>query len=287
MTLLLVFALLTVGLTALFLGGTIVAQSYMYQEAAPRLPLRALAGGLLLGGFLTLWTNIDKNRPGQYETFFNFSAYETTEFTEFEAVRWPVVGGKFKTEADGKETETIVKFKRSAGGKGASFVEEGTNKNFILTSGDYMTGAVLVKTAKDPGPVRYDAKVQENSKTKMKTYTTERQFVEVNGDRYVNANQMGTLFVPSTKTLFVALLLNISLLLMWLVVTWPVLRFAFAHALGFTVVGTLVTMFALMPILFKYNRPEPKPAPEATALVTDLETEILTDQIARAAKITG
>ncbi|VTR90843.1 unnamed protein product [Gemmata massiliana] len=287
MTLLLVFALLTVGLTALFLGGTIVAQSYMYQEAAPRLPLRALVGGLLLGGFLTLWTSIDKNRPGQYETFFNFSAYSTAEFTEFEAVRWTTVGGKFKTEADGKESETVVKFKRSAGGKGASFMEEGTNETFKTNTGAYMTGAIRVKAANDPEPVRYNAKVQESPGTKTKTYTTERQFVEVNGDRYVNANQMGTLFVPSTKTLFVALLLNISLLLMWLVVTWPVLRFAFAHALGFTVVGTLVTMFALMPLLFKYNRPEPKPAPEATAWVTDPGNGIPTGQIARAAKITG
>ncbi|MBP3958838.1 hypothetical protein J8F10_26630 [Gemmata sp. G18] len=280
MTLLLVFALLTVGLTALFLGGTVVAQSYMYQEAAPRLPVRALAGGLLLGGFLTLWTYIDKNRPGQYETFFNFSAYSTAEFTEFEAVRWTVAGGKFKTEADGKKSETIVKFKRTAGGKGATFVEEGTNENFKTNTGQYMTGAIRVKAANDPEPVRYSAKVQESPGTKMETYTADRQFVEEKGDRYVNATQMGTLFVPSTKTLFVALLLNISLLLMWLVVTWPVLRYTFAHALGFTVVGTLVTMFALMPILFKYNRPEPKPAPEPVAWVTEPENGIPAGRIA-------
>jgi hypothetical protein len=266
-SLLIVFALLTAGLTALFLGVTVVAQSYLYQEAAPRLPLRALAGGLLLGGFLTLWAYIDKNRPGQYDTFFNFSPYTTTEFTEFEAVRWTVGGdGKLKTDANGKETETVVKFKRSAGGKGSQFVEEGTNEAFKTNTSQYMTGALRVKGPGDPEPVRYNALLKESPGTKTKTYTgEERQFNEEKGSRYIKAVQLGTLFIPSTGTIVVSLLLNLALLLMWLVVTWPILRYSFAHALAFTAVGTLVTMLALVPLLFNFNRPAPKPAPAPAA----------------------
>lgn len=266
MTLLIVFVLLTGGLTALFLGVTIVAQGYLYQEPASRLPLRAVAGGVLLGGFITLWAVIDKNNPGRYDTFFNFSPYSTTEFTEFEAVRWPAVNGKLKTDASGNPVEVIVKFKRSAGGKGAAFLEEGTSNTFKpvgsdSVSGSYMTGAIRVKGPDDPEPVRYNALVKENPRTKAKEYTTERRFVEENGSRYVEAVQLGTLFVPSNRTIALSLLLNFALLVLWLVVTWPVLRYSFGHALGLTAVGTLVTLLLLMPLLFRFNRPpEPKPA---------------------------
>ncbi len=267
MTLLLVFVLLVVGLTAMFLGITVVAHGYLYQDPAPRLPIRALIGGLLLGGFLTLWATIDKSRPGQYDTFFNFVPYTTIEFTEFEAVRWPIGGDRhFKKDASGKDVEVIVKFKRGVGGKGAPFVEEGTNEAFKMNTGDYMTGAIRVKGPDDSEPVRYKAMVNENPRTKAKEYAPERRFVEEKGSRYVEAVQPGTLFVPSTGTIVVSLLLNFALLLMWLVVTWPVLRYAFIHALGLTAVGALVTMLALMPLLFKFNRPTPKPAPGAPAV---------------------
>lgn len=269
MNLLLVFVLLTVGFTALLMGVSIVAHGFLYQSPAPRLPLRALIAGVLLGGFLTLWALVDKKWPNkdgtvQYDTFFNFSAYTTSEFTEFEAVRWPATGDKLKTDASGNPVEVVVKFKRSAGGKGATFVEEGTNKGFLTHTGEYMTGAIRVKGPTDPEPVRYNAMLKENPRTKMKEYAAQddgRRFVEDKGSRYVTMSQPGTLFVPSTGTIAFSLFLNFSLLLVWLLATWPVLRYTFLHAAGLTAVGTLITMLTLMPLLFKFNRPDAKPAP--------------------------
>ncbi|HEY1187306.1 MAG TPA: hypothetical protein VGE74_06590 [Gemmata sp.] len=276
MTLLLVFALLTGGLTALFLGVTIVAQGYLYQEPVSRLPLRAAAGGVLLGGFITLWAAIDKNKPGRYDTFFNFSPYTTSEFSEFEAVRWPAVGGALKTDANGKPLEEVVKFKRNPGG--TQFVREGTSEVFILTGSDnsksFMTGAIRVKGPGDPEPVRYNAIVDDDPRNKTKTYSRDderRRFVEEKGERYVKMVQMGTLFVPSTATIVGSLALNFVLLVLWLVVMWPVLRYSLGHSLGLAAVGTLVTMLLLMPLLFKFNRsaakPAPAPAPAVSALV--------------------
>ncbi len=277
MSLFFVFVLLAVGLTALFLGITVVVQGYLYQEPPPRLPVRALIGGVLLGAFLTLWAWIDKNKPGKYDTFFNFAGYTTVEFNEFEAVRWLIGSdGKFKTDASGKDVEVVVKFKRGPGGKKAPFVEEGTNVQFKADGTDrnnmrFMTGALRVKGPDDPDAVRYNAqlmKYDEDNRRSVhtKAYASERRFVEDKGSRYVNEEPLGTLFVPSTSTIVGALFLNFALLLMWLVVTWPVLRYSFAHALGLTVVGTLVTMLALMPLLFNFNRPKlPPPAPGATA----------------------
>ena len=269
--LLLVFLMLTLGLFALFLGGGLVAQGYLYQNPAERMPLRAVLGALLVSGFITLWVWIDQRAPGKYDTFFNFSPYSTTEFQEFEAVRWYGAGGALKLDASGNPTETTVKFKRSVGGKGGQFVEEGTGAKFEMSGStpagtQYMTGAIRVKGPDDPEPVRYNAILKDEPSTKRKTYAPERRFVEEKGNRYVEAHQIGTLFVPSTGTIVWSLLLNFLLLVVWLAACWPILRFSLVHALIFTAALTAITMLAILPVLFKQNR-IPKPAPAPTAMI--------------------
>jgi hypothetical protein len=94
--------------------------------------------------------------------------------------------------------EEVVRFKRGAGGKDARFVREGTGEVFATNAGSYMTGAIRVKGPDDPEPVRYNAVVVEDPRTKAKSYPRgERRFVEENGSRYVEAVQLGTLFVPA------------------------------------------------------------------------------------------
>ena len=273
MALLLVFAVMAVGLFALFLGGTLVAQGYLYQQPADRLPVRALAGAVLLAGFLTAWAAIDRGQPGRYDTFFNFSGYSTAEFTEFEAVRWPVERGELKTDAGGAQVEEVVKFKRSAGGKGADFIEEGTTKPFELMTGRYMTGAIRVQGPGDAAPVRYNAVVTTAPGGKAKYYpdAQQRKFVEEKGSRYVETARLGTLFVPSTGTVAGALLLNFLLLVAWVAVVWPVLRFALGHALLLAAVGTLVTMLVFMPLLFKFTRKPPAPPAAQAQLARSVE----------------
>ena len=64
MTLLIILLLITLVLFALFLGGGLVAQGYLYQSPAERLPLRALAAALLVSSFITIWVLIDRGAPG-------------------------------------------------------------------------------------------------------------------------------------------------------------------------------------------------------------------------------
>src|SRR5436305_11407238 len=111
--LVLVFLMLTLGLFALFLGGGLVAQGYLYQNPAERMPVRSIAAAVLVGGFITLWVAIDRKSPGRYDTFFNFVGYTTANFDEFEAVRWTGAGGdKLKLDGNGKPIEVTAKFKR-------------------------------------------------------------------------------------------------------------------------------------------------------------------------------
>ena len=80
-------ALLVFGaLFALLWVVTAVAQGYFYQQPVDRLPLRAAAAALLIGGYLTFWVALDRKSPGKYDTFFEFAPYSTTTFDEFDAV---------------------------------------------------------------------------------------------------------------------------------------------------------------------------------------------------------
>ena len=134
-------------------------------------------------------------------------------------------------------------------------------------AGQYMTGALRVKGPGDAEPVRYNAVLKEGGAAKSKTYTNERRFVEEKGSRYIEAqpNQLGPLQVPSTGTVVLALLLNFMLVVVWLVACWLVMRFSLGHSLMFTAVLAVITMLALMPVLFKQNRAAPAPGPTAPA----------------------
>lgn len=273
MTLLLILFLITLLLFALFLGGGLVAQGYLYQQPAERLPLRALLGAALVGVFITIWVAIDRAAPGKYDTFFEFAPYSRTEFSEFEAVRWVSPdGSKLKVDASGAPVEVLVKFHRGTGTQSDAFIEEGTNLPFQLNSsgksGDsYMTAALLVKPKPDADPVRFNARLKGGA---VKTYypgAEGRRFIEEHGSRYVQADQLGVLYVPSTWTVIAALFLNLVHFLIWFAAFWAILQFSRGHAFILAVSFGLITMLLLLPLLFKIHRdPKPTEAPKAAVV---------------------
>lgn len=258
MTLLLILVLVTLVLFALFLGGSLIAQGYLYQQPADRLPLRALAAALLVGLFITSWVWLDQRNPRRYDTFFEFAPYQTQEFNEFQAVRWMSLDGTRITRDDaGNPIEVTVTFRRGVGLRPTLFTEEGTETPFQLNgvtrSGEsFMTAAILLRPNPEAEPVRYNA--QLNPRARVPTYTSDRRFVEVNGSSYIEADQLGVLYVPSTWTVLVALFINGMLFVVWMIAFWPILRFTLGHAFGLTVVLGLITMLLVMPVLFKPNR---------------------------------
>jgi hypothetical protein len=269
-TLLLILVLVTLVLFAIFLGGGIVAQGYLYQAPADHLPLRALAGAVLVGSFLTLWVWVDSRNPRRYDTLFEFAPYETAKFDEMEAVRWPAgPGGKVRTDASGNPVEQVVKFKRGVGAKANTFLDEKTGEPFHLNTGAYMTAAVLVKPTPDAEPVRFDALLGKDRRSYLDT-PDGRRFVEVGGSRYVQADQMGVLYIPSTGTVVLALLINLLHFVAWFAAFWVILQFTRGHAFILAVSFGLVTMLLVLPLLFKPNRTPktPEPAPAAALIRT-------------------
>ncbi|MBA4063472.1 MAG: hypothetical protein C0501_07120 [Isosphaera sp.] len=279
MTLLLTLVLVALVLFALFLGGSIVAQGYLYQAPADRLPLRALAAAALVASFLTIWVWIDQRAPRKYDTFFEFAPYQTQTFDEFEAVRWVSPDGStFRVDAAGKPVEEVTRFRRGVGAKAAGFYDAKTDEPFQMNSSSkgtnlsYMTAAVRVSPAKGAEPVRLGA-VLGKDKRSYAAGPEGRKFVEDGGTRYVQADQLGTLFVPSNTTVFLALLINFLHFVAWFVAFWLILQFTRGHAFVLAVSFGLGAMLLLMPLLFKPNR-APKPPGEVP-------------QAARAAEVTA
>jgi hypothetical protein len=268
-TLLITLVLITLVLFALFLGGGLMAQGYLYQEPANQLPLRALAGAVLASLFIIMWVMIDRGAPRKYDTFFQFSPYTTREFSEFEAVRWiSPDGSKLKLDDSGKRVETTAKFKKGAGTPADKFVEETSGEVFLLNSTgksgeSYMTAAIRVKLEPDGEPIRFDAQTK-NDRGATVNYAAPREglrFVEQGGgERYIQADQLGVVYVPSTWGVILALLINLLHVVVWFIVFWPILQFTRGHAFVLTIVFSLVTMLALMPLLFERNRPRPQGA---------------------------
>ena len=274
--LLLTFGLVTVGLLALFWGGGLIAQGYLYNQPADRFPIRAAVAALLVGGFITVWVSVDRGAPGKYDTFFEFAGEKATEFHEFDAVRWQAVsggGGKiaFKTDDKGGGRAELVSHVKKSGGKSGRFVDDRSGKEFMLNGSmpdgtQVFTRAIVVK-GEDGTPVRLEAELKVDDRTGA-TYTGGRpKFSEPKGSRYVWGDQPGRMIVPSTGTVVAALAINALLFVVWFVACWPVMRFGWAHALGFAAVFGLVTMLVLMPLLFKPNRTPREPAAAAPPLL--------------------
>jgi hypothetical protein len=273
-TLLLTLVMVTMGLLALFWGGGLVAQGYLYQQPAERLPLRSALAAVLVGLFITLWVWIDQRNPKKYDTFFEFSGESSRPFHEFDAIRWQEkeqVKDKIVARKDdkGQPVERVMKVKQSSGAKGAPFIDEATSKPFQLSgafppdNARLMTVALRVKLDDGP-PVRFNAVLVKDDKTGAVGYPIgERRFIEENGSRYVRLDELGLMFTPTPGVVFTALLLNFLLFVVWFAALWPVMRFSWGHALGFTAIFGLVTMLLIMPLLFKPNRTPKAPGVEA------------------------
>jgi hypothetical protein len=269
-SLLIVLVLVTLVLFAVFLGGGLVAQGYLYQAPADRFPVRALAGAVLVASFITFWVLIDKRNPRKYDTFFEFAPYTTTTFDEFEAVRWVSPDGtRFRVDPAGNKVEVGVKYKRGVGAQAKTFLEEGTNAEFntigfTKTNDSFMVGALKLKPDPNGDAVRFNARLNPDGITYAGKKDIEgRRFDEVGGSRYVPADQIGVLFVPSTGTVVLALLINFLHFVVWFVAFWPILQFTRGHALLLAGAFGIFTMILVMPLLFKPNRE--KPAPQAVA----------------------
>jgi len=254
----LTFATLVSALALVFWGTTRFLQSYLYSEPANKLPVRALVAGLVVGGFVLLWTyaNTRADAENKYGTFFDFNPVGAKEVTAFEAVRrHPKRDEQGRPTAEGEER--TVAFKRKEGTKPAQFADASGAK-FELNTTSYLTVALILDDG-DGRKTRFNAHLDP---ARPNTYASvggaaNHQFDEDGGSRHLDGAFPFTVYAPSRGAVIAALGLNALLFVAWFAAFWPVLRYGSGHAVGLAAACGLVTMLVLMPLLFKLNKPKP------------------------------
>jgi hypothetical protein len=252
-TLLVTFAAVTFALVIVLWGLGMFLQGFLYNAPAGRLPLRAAAGGLILGGFFAFWVyvNTRADTKDKYGIIFMSSAESRKEFSEFEAVR------EYKSAGDKQGIPgKAVKFKRP--GKSGPFTDP-DGKPFLLTTSDYMTTEMDVKEGDQTA--RFTAELDDKGK-----YKPGHRFVDRNR-RYIEFGQTNTpsdIVAVSRGAVFGAVALNLLGFVMWFVVFWPVMRFTVGHSIGLAAVFGGATLL-MMPLLFEKNQVPPHHEPVKVA----------------------
>jgi hypothetical protein len=272
-SLVLLWLVAVVVLFALFWGGGLVAQGVWYQEVADYFPLRAGGAAVLVGSYLTLWVALDRHAPGRYDTLFEFASEERVPFEEFEAIRWiSTEPPKLKMDESGQPVEVVTLYRKT--GRESAFTAVGSGESFRLNGTQpggeaFMTVALRVRLDPQGEPIRFNAALHEE-RPGVFSYASGlegRRFLEVGGNRYIFADQIGTVYVPTPKVVVVSLLLNFLLFVIWFIALWPILQFQPGHAAGLTLAFGFATMLIVLPLLFQPNRqPPPAPPPAAVAL---------------------
>jgi len=239
--------MLALGSSVLLWGLSTFLQGYLYNTRAERLPLRAAAGGLALGLFITLWTfvNVKADIPNKYGTLLEFQTVGETPVQRFKAVRY---------YPNAKEEQTVA-YGRLPAGNSVIFGEvktDGTpdeSKPYRLNDSQYLTTAIILA---DPGKPEARFETEVNETKAGKTYKDpEKIFREKSTTRFLHGENPDKVSAPSRGGMFGAIALNILNFIVWFAVLWLLLRYGALHSVGLAFVAGIATMAVLMPLLFQ------------------------------------
>lgn len=233
--LLILLLALTVIFAAVLWIVSVIAQGWFYNDLAKYLPLRALVGGAILALFHTGWCAIYKADPGRFDTLVSFKSEAFDgKYDEFLSVR-----------KVGNEEKKPVKFVRQ--GESNAFLAADTGRVWKRSDADGMVVAVLIQEKGKDQPTRFNVNLQPNGEF----FSEDRsRWQEEKGSRYMDHAAMGKVYRVRTLSYLGNFTANFLHLVIWVVVLWPVMRFALGHAIGMGLAMWAITMLAVQPALF-------------------------------------
>jgi hypothetical protein len=235
-TLPILFGALVLIFAAVLWLGSVGLQGWLYNDLARRLPVRALAGGLILAAFHAGWCAIYKADPGRFDTLPNFKS-ETLDgkYDEFQSVR-----------SVNKKEQKPARFVR----RGASndFESPETGKVWNRSDADGLVVALLIKENGKDQPTRFEANL--DPKTGGFRPPEETRFEADGSKRYMDQSALGKVYRVRSMAVMGNLFANFLHLVVWVVVLWPIMRFSLNHAIGIGLLMWGVTMLIVQPALF-------------------------------------
>jgi hypothetical protein len=232
------FLILTLAIAAILWVGSVVLQGWLYNDLSPRLPIRALIGGLIMSAFLTGWCAIYKKDPGRFDTLQNFSREKLDgSYDEFQSIR-----------KVGEKEKPAVKFTRVPGGRGTTedFRSAEGRKAWARSDGDGMAVAILVQEKDKTEPTRFNAVLEKDGKFPASGL----RYMEEKGNRYMDEHILGRIYRIRPFSLISNLFANGLHLALWIAVVCLIMRFALNHAVGIGLAIWAIVMVVAQPILF-------------------------------------
>jgi len=233
--LLIIFAAMVAVLTAVLWIASVILQGYLYNDLAPKLPLRALAGGAVIALFLTAWCAVYRADPGRFDTLTNFKTEALDGvYDEFQSVR-----------KVGTEERPPVRFVRRGDSNDFESVE--TRKLWSRSDADGMVVALLIKERGKEQPTRFDANLQPDGRFRPRD---QNRYEADGGRRYMDEVALGKVYRVRSWVYAGNFFANFLHLALWVVVLWFGMRFALGHAVGIGLAVWALTMLAVQPALF-------------------------------------
>jgi hypothetical protein len=228
----LIFVIVFIGFTVLFVGGTLFVQRYLYNEPVTELYWRAPLAALVLTLFLAFWVRLDYRAPGNYNALFDFAPPEEGErFKQF----WSVKNNK----------ETLFKAERNR--QGGVVYRDPANREWRRSDTEGIMKAIIVE--ENGEKIRFEAPTTPDGKFKLGPDQTVRYVEQGGRGRIMGEDSVGYLARPRRGLAFLNLFLNGFHLAVWFLCLWLLLRFQWGHALGLAFVFWLALTFFL-PALF-------------------------------------
>jgi hypothetical protein len=254
LTVILTLAAVALALVALLWTGTLLAQGYFYDSPTDGLAWRAPAGAGVLTLFLLIWCMIEYSSPNSTDALHRFSSERITEVHKFWSVR----------RSESGEEKEIPYERRSVGPNQTEFVDENGGRWARSKSGMMIALIVEEKTGDEKKRTRFNAEMKDGKFAEREARGIKQplRYVEENGDRYIVETNLNHIIGRRSGKLIGNLFINLVHFGLCFAVMWPLLRFQWAHALGFAFVCWLVTTLALVPFLVDKSRSaaEKKPA---------------------------
>src|SRR5262249_58968055 len=103
---------------------------------------------------------------------------------------------------------------------------------------------------------RFNAEMKDGKFAERETHGMKHslRYIEENGDRYIEETRLGKIISYRKGKLIGNIFINLIHLALWFLVIWLLLRFQWAHALGFAVIFWLVATLSLVPFLLDKSR---------------------------------
>jgi hypothetical protein len=246
LTVLLTLLAVALGLVAFLWTGTLLAQSYFYDSPTDGMRWRAPAAAAILTAFLGIWCLAEYINPNRTDTIFTISSEQVAVVPKFWSVR----------RSDAGDEKEIPFERKTVGPNQVEYLDEQGGRWARSKSGMMVAMIVEEKNDDEVTRTRFNAEMKDGKfpTTESRGPAQGLRYIEENGTRYIAEERPGQINSRHPGRLVLNFFINLIFFGLWFAALWPLLRFQWAHALGFAFACWLLATALLVPFMLEKAR---------------------------------